>query len=485
MATEFFSEMDEGKDIVNSRIVAASFFENLYLFLKQTEVHDSSNKIFDLCLENLLRSIENLRRFPGFEEIEVTFRGEQIYINSTRIHLKARQFRNHRFLLRFMRMRRLGALRIPRDVPPPALRRFLWAVAGVKFNDDNPVKSIEEVLKEEGISGFTVQAIQGFQELDSDDRAKLADMELVALLLHEKLREFSSTCFDNLGNAAQFELGDYRAPIRDLVNRSEDDLFQIFRSNLTKRKDRPLGNIAADTCIAAIAWGRSLGIPSGVLAELAGAALSHPLIYVVREKILPGPLTKDELVKLIEIRQSLNEVWPLSDLQNLALLEWTMPFGGQGVYEWEGIKCYPHFFSRMVRILAYFKILTQYQKGSDLYLPDEAMSKMLSSPGEFDPTLLKLFINWMGIYPIGTFVKLRSGEIAQVFAAGTDPLKFQRPIVNLLKTGDGKLLDRPRLVDLSEMNEKLGIYKRSILKSLQPREAGIPDELLKVPPIGL
>lgn len=43
---------------------------------------------------------------------------------------------------------------------------------------------------------------------------------------------------------------------------------------------------------------------------------------------------------------------------------------------------------------------------------DEALRRMNGSAGkDFDPILLKAFINMIGIYPVGTLVELNTGEI--------------------------------------------------------------------------
>lgn len=473
--------------IASPRIVAASFIEYVYQFFRQTEVHDSTNQIFDRCLDNFERAIGALRKLPGFEDIEVSFRGEQIYVNKTRLRPKSRHFRKHRFLLKFMRRRNLGSLMFPSDFQRKELLGFLWAVAKVDPNSNDPLAGFFEELEKLGLGKYGANLAHAYQNIDAQkDDASLVDMEVVSLVLHEKIRKFSELVFENFSRASAMELPDLRSNLKDLVQLSEEDLMQIFRSNLMKRRDRPFGFIAADTCVAAIAWGRTLGIPQGVLEELAGAALAHPFTYILRgREFKSSALTKEEGIKLIELLEEIKNVWPLTELQRLVVFEWMAPHGNMGIYDWDGTKCYSHFFSRMIRILASFRAMTHFESNKETFLPDEAMAQMMKSPGEFDPTLLKLFVNWMGIYPVGTLVLLRGGELAQVFAGGSDPLKFQRPIVSIFKDSDGNLLDRPRLVDLTEMNERLGVYKRSIQKSLSFEEAGIPENVLNVMPASL
>lgn len=477
-------DIESNQEIISPRIVAASFVEYLYQFFRQTEIHDPANQIFEKCLENLFRAMNALRRVPGFEEIKVVIRGEQVYVNATRMRPKARQFYKQRFLLRYLRSRKLGALVFPEKVEAQPLLGFLWAIAELGQTEQDPVGAIEHKCSAQGIRDYRVESVKGFHANDSD-KASMVDLELITLVLQDKIRKFAETVFENKANAAQFELTPIQDHIRDLLALSEEDLLQVFRSNLLKRRDRPLGHMAADSCIAMIAWAKSLGLPGGVVAELAGAALAHPLVYLMRKSDEMSPLSSEEQSQFMKLLFEVSKVWPLSEVQRLCLFEWTLIDNEVAVYDWQGSKCYAHFFSRMLRIVATFKWMTQYRKGAEIYLPDEAMAALIKQKEKFDSTFLKLFVNWMGVYPVGSLVQLRSGEICQVFAAGADPLKFQRPIVSVLKDEDGVLLKRPRLLDLSEMNEQLGVYKKTIAKSLTLEEANISEETLGVPPARL
>jgi len=84
---------------------------------------------------------------------------------------------------------------------------------------------------------------------------------------------------------------------------------------------------------------------------------------------------------------------------------------------------------------------------------------------------------------LGSLVELNTGEVAQVFAGASDPLKFQRPIVLILKSSDGAVLDRPQIFDLSEMNEKLGVYRKSVKRSTTLEAAGLDPQRLRASPI--
>jgi hypothetical protein len=98
---------------------------------------------------------------------------------------------------------------------------------------------------------------------------------------------------------------------------------------------------------------------------------------------------------------------------------------------------------------------------------------MLDRAGrDFDPALVKLFINMIGIYPLGTLVLLDTNEIGIVVQTQEDPEMIDRPKVCLLQYSDGEYR-KGRMVDLREMDEGMRPFKRSIVRTLDPNEYNI------------
>jgi len=91
---------------------------------------------------------------------------------------------------------------------------------------------------------------------------------------------------------------------------------------------------------------------------------------------------------------------------------------------------------------------------------------------EYDPILIKVFVNMMGLYPIGTLVVLDTKELAIVVQTNSDTAYLDRPEVKLITDSTGKKING-EIVDLTEIGLKTNSYKRTILKSLDPKELGI------------
>jgi hypothetical protein len=59
----------------------------------------------------------------------------------------------------------------------------------------------------------------------------------------------------------------------------------------------------------------------------------------------------------------------------------------------------------------------------------------------YDPLLMKLFTNSVGVYPVGTLCLLSTGELAVVLQSNPDPEKWNAPKVKLISDSAGNEVD--------------------------------------------
>jgi putative nucleotidyltransferase with HDIG domain len=89
---------------------------------------------------------------------------------------------------------------------------------------------------------------------------------------------------------------------------------------------------------------------------------------------------------------------------------------------------------------------------------------------EFPKDIAEHFIKLMGVYPVGSFVKLRSGEMGIVIRVNRD--EILAPDMLILFSADGQKLVTPSEYQLSKMGVKNG-NKYAIEKSVNPRSFGV------------
>jgi HD-GYP domain-containing protein (c-di-GMP phosphodiesterase class II) len=105
--------------------------------------------------------------------------------------------------------------------------------------------------------------------------------------------------------------------------------------------------------------------------------------------------------------------------------------------------------------------------------PDRALGLMLSDSGKhYDPVLLKVFVNMLGLYPVGTLLELNTGEIGLAMHTDQEGDKT-RPKVQLLDLNENKEYIKGKVIDLAERNQMTGDYRWNIVKTKHPAAIGV------------
>jgi HD-GYP domain-containing protein (c-di-GMP phosphodiesterase class II) len=143
---------------------------------------------------------------------------------------------------------------------------------------------------------------------------------------------------------------------------------------------------------------------------------------------------------------------------------------------------YPHtdwknpltLFGKIISIADKYDTLTSsrdYRKS--LLSPDRALGYMFDRAGkDYDPTLIKVFINILGVYPVGTLLRLDTGELALVVSSPSREF-YKRPLVCILeKEGDGSY-KKKEIINLDERDIETGNYVREITGTYHPAALGI------------
>ena len=74
--------------------------------------------------------------------------------------------------------------------------------------------------------------------------------------------------------------------------------------------------------------------------------------------------------------------------------------------------------------------------------PSKVLNMMLEKSGKsFDATLLKLFVNCVGIIPIGSLVVLDSDQFAVVLKPAVEKTDSERPFVKVITDAQGIPID--------------------------------------------
>lgn len=140
-----------------------------------------------------------------------------------------------------------------------------------------------------------------------------------------------------------------------------------------------------------------------------------------------------------------------------------------------------HFVSLVCAIADSYDALTTLRPYKKAWTPNDALKAMREAgPGAYDMELVERFAQMLGIYPVGSVVRLATNELAVVTRGNmTAPA---RPVVVMLTDPTGQPLSDPVEIDLSvTTGEGLG---RTIVQSVDPRAYGIDVRAILYPDKG-
>lgn len=91
-----------------------------------------------------------------------------------------------------------------------------------------------------------------------------------------------------------------------------------------------------------------------------------------------------------------------------------------------------------------------YKAGWD---PAESIKRMAEWKGHFDPSIFQAFVKSLGIYPIGSFVRLESGKLGVVVEQGEQSLL--KPKIRVFFSTKSQAYIQPETIDLARSAEKI------------------------------
>ena len=420
----------------------------LHMVLRTMQIHDPSNKALLIATENLKDTINTLWAALG-GSVRLQFVDGVVYLNDKRLRLPPSSKDQIDHTQKAFEERGLGGLAFSRPVDTAALKEFL-VLFGRPIESAEDVAALRRSLEE--LKDLAMSLLDPKQFADPNEGQLKIDKKTFALQTYAKsivaVKEFVNAIKAGK-DPAQGKLHITRT-VQDLVDIATERVNFLLKLAAIKAAQEYSFNHAANTCVLSIVLGRALQIDRLALVDLGTAALFADIGFA----LLPPEITETDRELDDRERAEVNDAMvrqirsivgkgKLNDAimrRVIVAYEHHLPYSQQ-----------QHVFSRIVSVADAFDALTTRRPWREGYTADEALRMLMQQAGtKFDPLIVRVLVNLMGIYPLGTAVRLGTGELALVYHNSNDPRLFEKPWVKVVRDAAGEPVKRTAIRNLAE-----------------------------------
>ncbi len=406
---------------------------------------------------------------------------DNYFFNSIRIPVKADKYSIFKSFSQELARRCIGELEFTEEIKKEALKDFVFLLAKLEEKNESNYLYVRQQLELLGIHKVSVDKLEFFR--DEDLYVDSAKQKRQSKAVYFKAINLVREVVEGVKHQKMVNVRKAKHLMQSAVNSIMQDDSALLGLATIKNYDEYTFNHSVNVAIYAIALGQRIGIPKKHLSHLGMAGLFHDIGKTrIPKEVLnkTGNLSPQEwgLVRYhpvlgAEIIIRLKEWGELSTRMIDGTFEHHLKYDLTG-YPKLSRKRNVTLFGKIITLCDFYDALVRprvYRKFP--YISEKILGIMLERSGkDFDPALVKVLINMIGIYPLGTLVFLNTDEMGIVSQTQEDPDLIDRPKVCLLSYKDGEY-QKGDVVDLREIDEETKTYKRSIVKMLDPNEFGI------------
>lgn len=431
----------------------------LFSTLKVAAMYEPNNNRY-LEQSGLLRSA--LKKIFDLEsDFSVLAKGGYIYVSDVRLKSNKDSDDAMTFFLERWPKMGLSGFSFVDSLDPRELDKFVFFISGFEVGDD-PGANFQNIL--ERLNELRVEKIvpiryveQEEEEPDKDEtqkfKARARKTFFSALSVVQENANLVRT-HDSIN------ISKAKRAVQGLIDVLIQDEAAMLELTTLRNFDDYTYVHSVNVCVLSLLLGFHLGMDRKRLSQLGVGALLHDIGKMkLPVDLINKPESYDDddwqLMRRhpifgVKFLLKTRQVDETTARASTAVFEHHITFDGKGYPELLNRRT-PTLYARIVSIADAYNAMTSgrvyHRKKS---LPDEVITNMVNRIGTaFDPLLLKIFVNAMGVYPVGTVVTTSTNEIGIV--ARNNPSDPEKPQIKIIGNQDGMFDESSiKVIDLSK-----------------------------------
>jgi HD-GYP domain-containing protein (c-di-GMP phosphodiesterase class II) len=400
------------------------------------------HRLDNAAIHNVIAGLLNAAA-PIIEEhgrVELQTIGEHVFLNREPIRLRGDAFEHAMRLRRIFKRMGLNELSMTGSVTAEDLKAFLVRFQTF-YTSADPRGFVHE--KFDRIAVRMIVATTASEQIVQIGSAQNALRSYLGVVGHvsEAMAAFGG------GRAPRIER--VRRAVQQLCDAAGDHEGAVAAFTRYEGLRGDGAGHATATAALAVLMARQLALPRRAVAQIAMAAALH----ATRPDHHLGCGADLDAVSAAQARRQ-GQVKTAIDLTRGVLsadtLQWLVGAGELNEATTPGAHVRLSALARFVAVPCAYHLLTSPPPGQLALSPDLAVAAILDGAGSrFDPVVARLFAAVVGLYPVGTTVRLSNGATGIVVSMPADPAYADRPVIKVTRAGAGVAADA--LLDLSRV----------------------------------
>lgn len=480
----------EAGDILDQQLVILGFqlITQLNTLIKTSKIHGRTNAALDKPVETMLTLIQTLAHD---QPVTLRLQNDFLFLGESHLKVNAQQMTVIGSIIDSLNKWKIGGLTFSSAVTSKDLREFAYLFVSL----DPATKSVDDFrqeLKGREVNGVGLEDPREFEVREDQnprsDSGKpgetITDPKIQHKIQSKNAYAKAASAVGGLersvrdGGTVNFKQA--KRAIQNIVDLMMQDDATLLGLTTLRCHDQYTHNHSVNVSLLSIALANRTGYPKVALADLGLAALFHDMgKSTIPLEVLnkPGEFSEEEWAAM---RNHPTEgVLSLTELRGITNLPARMAAASFEHHMNLDYSGYPKLKTpwklsltgRILMIADCYDAMTSsrvYRR--EPMSPSKVLNIMFGKSGKsFDATLLKLFVNCVGIVPIGSLVMLDTDELAVVLRPAVEKADAERPLVKVIADPQGNLMDNGPELDLTS-KEASGDYRHSIVRLIDNTE---------------